>query len=145
MKIEFDVARTSIDNNTIKMYKSRRTHKMGLYNGQYASWVNSNGVTFEPHYSESDTSLYVDDEGNMYVVETFTRGGQPDNTSFYCVYPIVETNELASGHFIDAQMFEQLQSKLHPKDEGEEDDDVVRISDFNPETDANIKEMKKGL
>jgi hypothetical protein len=52
---------------------------------------------------------------------------------------------LASGHFIDAQMFEQLQSKLHPKDEGEEDDDVVRISDFNPETDANIKEMKKGL
>ena len=26
--------------------------------------------------------------------------------------------------------------------EGEEDDDVVRISDFNPETDANIKEMK---
>ena len=145
MKTEFDVARTSIDNNTIKMYKSRRTHKMGLYNGQQASWVNSNGVTFEPHYSESDTSLYVDDEGNMYVVETFTRGGQPDNTSFYCVYPIVETNELASGHFIDAQMFEQLQSKLHPKDEGEEDDDVVRISDFNPETDANIKEMKKGL
>lgn len=145
MRTEFDVARTSIDNSAIKMYKSRRTHKMGLYNGQHASWVNSNGVTFEPHYSESDTSLYVDDEGNMYVVETFTTGGQPDNTSFYCVYPIVETNELASGHFIDAQMFEQLKSKLHPKDEDVEDDDVVRISDFNPETDVNIKEMKKGL
>jgi hypothetical protein len=61
------------------------------------------------------------------------------------VYPIVETNEMASGHFIDAQMFEQLLTKIHPKDEGEEDDDVVKISDFNPETDVNIKEMKKGL
>jgi hypothetical protein len=81
----------------------------------------------------------------MYVVETFTTGGQPDGTSFYCVYPIVETNELASGHFIDAPSFEQLKTKIHPKDEGAEDDDVVRISDFNPETDVNIREIKKGL
>jgi hypothetical protein len=145
MKTEFDVARTSIDNSTIKLYKSRRTHKMGLYNNSIADWVDVNGNKYEPNYSESDTSLYVDDEGNMYVVETFTTGGQPDHTSFYCVYPIVETNEMASGHFIDAQMFEQLLTKIHPKDEGEEDDDVVKISDFNPETDVNIKEMKKGL
>jgi hypothetical protein len=140
-----EIKKVGNDNTTIKMYKSRRTHKMGLYNGQQASWVNSNGVTFEPVYSESDTSLYVDDDGNMYVVETFTTGGQPDNTSFYCVYPIIETNEMASGHFIDAQMFQQLLTKIHPKDEEGDDDDVVRISDFNPETDVNIKEMKKGL
>jgi hypothetical protein len=145
MKTEFDVARTSIDNKAIKMYKSRRTHKMGIYNSAVADWVNVNGNKYEPTYSESDTSLYIDDEGNMYVVETFTTGGQPDHTSFYCVYPIVETNEMASGHFIDAQTFEEVRKKIHPKDEGEEEDDVVKISNFDPETDVNIKETKKGL
>jgi hypothetical protein len=144
MTNEFEVARTSIDNRAIKMYVSNKTGKFGLYNNQIASWVNSNGITFEPHYSEDDTSVYMDDEENTYVVETYTTGGNPDNTSFYCVYPIIETNEFASGHFIDAQMFEQLKTKLHSKDKFK-DKDFVRISDFNPETDVNIKEMKKGL
>jgi hypothetical protein len=34
-----------------------------------------------------------------------------------------------------------LKNKIHPKNEEDSDDDSIKISDFNPETDADIKEM----
>lgn len=144
MKNEFEVGRTSIDNTNIRLYKSKKTNKFGLYNGKSAEWITHDGNTFEPYYSQFDTSLYIDDEGSMYVVETYTSGGQPDSTSFYCVYPTEESNRFLSGHFISANKFEELKQKLHPQDEGGEEG-VRNISDFNPETDTDIKEMKKGV
>lgn len=141
MKNEFDVARTSLDNENIRLYKSKKTNKLGLYNATAAIWVSSDGVTFEPTYSEIDTALYMDNEGKMYVVETFSEAGEPTPTSLYCVYPVDEANEYASGHFITAPKFEILKQKIHPS----ESDDITNIDDFNPETDVDIKEMKKGL
>lgn len=142
MKNEFDVARTSLDNENIRLYKSKKTNKLGLYNATSALWVNSDGIVFEPTYSEIDTALYMDDEGKMYVVETFSESGEPTPTSLYCVYPVEETNEYASGHFVTAQKFELLKQKIRPSEGG---DDIVNISDFNPEQDVDIKEIEKGL
>lgn len=144
MKNEFEIGRTSIDNSNIRLYKSKKTQKYGLYNGRTAEWITLGGVTYEPTYNEYDTSLYIDDEGSMYVVETYTMGGEPDGTSFYCVSPAAETNENASGHFISPSKFAELQQKLHPQEDGAEDG-YRNISDFNPETDTDIKEMKKGV
>ena len=141
MKNEFDVARTSLDNQNIRLYKSKNTDKLGLFNTVTAKWVDSDGIVFEPNYREIDTALYMDNDGNMYVVETFSESGEPTPTSLYCVYPVNETNEYVSGHFITAQKFEVLKEKIHPSEDG----DITNIDDFNPETDVDIKEIKKGL
>ncbi len=142
MKNEFDVARTSLDNVNFRLYKSKKTDKFGLYNVITATWVESDGVVFEPTYNQLDeTSLYMDNEGNAYLVEIFSESGEPTATSLYCIYPVADENEYASGHFITAQKFEVLKQKIHPSEDG----DVTNIDDFNPETDVDIKEMKKGL
>lgn len=142
MRNEFDIARTSLDNQNIRLYKSKKTNKLGLYNATSAQWVNSDGIVFEPTYNEIDTAIYMDEEGKTYVVETFSESGEPTPTSLYCVYPVEETNEYGSGHFVTAQKFELLKQKIRPSEGG---DDIVNISDFNPEQDVDIKEMKKGL
>lgn len=139
MSNEFIVARVSIDNKNLVLYESKKTKKFGLYYNDKASWVKQDGSVFEPNYSQMGTDLYNDNEGKTYIVETYTTGGEPDNTSLYCVFPI-EENDNASGHFVTATKFEMLKTKIQPKDEND-DDDSVRISDFDPETDVDIKEM----
>ena len=70
------------------------------------------------------------------------ENGPIDNRSLYCVYPIDEDNELAGGHFIGARQWSELEgTKMHPKDEENDDDDSRRFTDLNPETDVDIKEI----
>jgi hypothetical protein len=145
MENEFITARTSIDNPKIRLYKSKKNKKnFGLYHLDKINWVIHDGVMFEPHYTEASTILYVDDQEKSYLVETYVVGenGPIDNRSLYCVYPIDEENELAGGHFIGARQWAELEgTKMHPKDEENDDDDSRRFTDLNPETDVDIKEM----
>jgi hypothetical protein len=144
MANEFITARTSLDNPEIILYKSKKNKKnFGLYHLGHLNWVKHDGVFFEPHYTEFSTTLYVDDQENQYLVEAYVVGesNQVDNNSLYCVYPI-EGNEYARCHFIGSRQWESLSSKMHPKDEdNNDDDDSVRFTDLNPETDVDIKEM----
>ena len=145
MENEFITARTSIDNPKIRLYKSKKNKKkFGLYHLGKIDWVNHDGIRFEPDYTESSTILYIDDQEKSYLVETYVVGenGPVDNRSLYCVYPIDEDNELAGGHFIGARQWSELEgTKMHPKDEENDDDDSRRFTDLNPETDVDIKEI----
>jgi hypothetical protein len=145
MENEFITARTSIDNPKIRLYKSKKNKKnFGLYHLDKINWVIHDGIMFEPHYTEASTILYVDDQDKSYLVETYVVGenGPIDNRTLYCVYPIDEDNELAGGHFIGAKQWATLEgTKMHPKDEENDDDDSRRFSDLNPETDVDIKEI----
>jgi len=100
------------------------------------------GVVYEPVYSEIDTTIYLDDNDTRYVVETFSKTGEADNESFYSIFPITEKNTEGGAHFITFNRFQELSQKIHPENE-DEDNDYVRISDINPETDADIKESIK--
>lgn len=143
MKKEFQIARTSFDNPNFRLYQSLVTKKYGLFNAQTAKWVEADGIVFEPSYNDiEETSMYIDDEGNTFLVEIYSEIGEPSPTSLYCIYPVGDENEYAKGHFITAPKFETLKQKIRPAEEGSE---FVNISDFNPETDVDIKEMKKGL
>ena len=145
MENEFITARTSIDNPKIRLYKSKKNKKkFGLYHLGKIDWVIHDGIKFEPDYTESSTILYIDDQEKSYLVETYVVGenGPVDNRSLYCVYPIDEDNELAGGHFIGARQWSELEgTKMHPKDEENDDDDSRRFTDLNPETDVDIKEI----
>jgi hypothetical protein len=140
MSSEFIVARVSVDNKNLVLYESKITKKFGLYYNDKASWVRQDSIVFEPNYVQMGTDLYNDNLGKTYIVETYTTGGEPDNTSLYCVFPI-EENDNASGHFISSSKFEILKTKIQPKDEEDDEDDSIRISDFDPETDVDIKEI----
>ena len=143
MEKEFSIARTSIDNKNFRLYESNVTHKFGLFDASKATWVTADGVTYNPTYIQPDTaSVFIDLEGNQYLVEVFTQSGEPDSTSLYAITPAKEENELVSAHFVSAVKFELLKQKIHPS---EEDDDITMISDINPETDVDLKEIKKGL
>jgi len=145
MENEFITARTSIDNPKIRLYKSKKNKKkFGLYHLGKIDWVIHDGIKFEPDYTESSTILYIDDQEKSYLVETYVVGenGPVDNRSLYCVYPIDEDNELAGGHFIGARQWSELEgTKMHPKDEENDDDDSRRFTDLDPEKDVDIKEM----
>jgi hypothetical protein len=140
MSTSFNVARESLDNSALALFESKETHKYGLYNSRSAKWLTIDGVTYEPNYNEIELEIYVDDEDKSYVVETYSKSGEPDETSFYCLFPVGSDSEKASAHFITAKAFKILSTKIHPKDE---DSDTVRISNVNPETDIDIKESIK--
>jgi hypothetical protein len=141
MREEFIVARSSIDNPVIQLLNSKVNKKsFGLYHFGKNNWVIHDGITFEPPYNENNTLLYVDDQGKDYLVESYVKNnGDIDNTTLYCVYPVNDENELGKGHFIGAKKWDELSSKMHPKNE-DEDNDTQRITDFNPETDVDIRE-----
>lgn len=140
MKKEFAVGNVSIDNPDILLYKSIKTHKFGLYHAKHSDWLTFNGVKYESFYSKIDETVYVDDDGNMYVVETYSKSGQPDDSSFYCVQPSDMENENVPAHFISPQAFEKLKEKIHLSGEG-----FSNVTDFSPEDDVDLKEIKKGL
>lgn len=149
MQNEFKTARTSLDNPSIILYESKVTKQnFGLYDVRKVDWVTYDGVKFEPIYRELDTSVYEDDNGEQYLVEVYVVGinGPIDDRSFYSVFPTTENNSMAGAHFIGAKQWALLESskKMRPKkeDEGEdEDDETMRFTDLNPETDVDIKEV----
>lgn len=149
MQNEFKTARASLDNPSIMLYESKLTKQnFGLYDVRKIDWVTYDGVKFEPIYRELETLVYEDDNGEQYLVETYVVGenGPIDSRTFYSVYPTRESNSLAGSHFIGAKQWALLESskKMRPKkeDEGEdEDDETMRFSDLNPETDVDIKEV----
>jgi len=145
MENEFITARTSLDNPMIRLYKSKKNKKkFGLYHLGKLNWMIHDGIVFEPDYTEASTILYVDDNGKSYLVETYVFGenGPVDERSLYCVYPIEEENEMAGGHFIGAKQWAQIEgTKMHPKDEENDDDDSRRFTNLDPETDVDIKEV----
>lgn len=140
MKNEFAVGSVSIDNPDILLYKSTKTNKFGLFHSKHVDWLTFNGVKYDAFYNKIDETVYVDDEGNMYVVETYSKSGQPDDSSFYCVQPSDLENENVPAHFISPQAFEKLKEKIHLSGEG-----FSNVTNFSPEDDVDLKENKKGL
>lgn len=140
MKNEFVVGNVSIDNPEILLYKSTKTNKIGLFHSKHLDWLTLNGVKYDAFYTKIDETLYVDDEGNAYIVETYSKSGQPDESSFYCVQPAEVTSDDVPAHFISAQKFEKLKEKIHISGE-----DFSNVTDFSSEDDVDLKETKKGL
>ncbi len=140
MRKEFAVGNVSKDNPDILLYKSIITNKFGLYHAKHQDWVTFNGVKYDAFYDKIDYTVYIDDEGNDYVVETYSQSGQPDVSSFYCIQPSDLESEDVPAHFLSPQAFEKLKEKIHLS--GEE---FSQISDISPEDDIDIKENKKGL
>ncbi len=131
-KNEFKVARISADNKSIRIYESKRNGKYGLYDISKFDWVNHNGVYYEPLFDEITTDIYVDSEGETYIVESFGKSGIEDDQSFYVVYNTDESkNPQYDGHILSARKWKELQKELSPEDGTEpESDEPSNYSDI---------------
>ena len=142
VKDTFMVARISIDNPNIRIYQSKRDKKFGIYHASYGDFYRLNNTIYGPDYNELSMDVYVDDEGNDYMVEIFSKTGTEDPSSFYAISPVNDTNKKGSTHLLSNSAWLSLQSKLEKK-EDQEDDLFKDIPKLDPETDTDIKEKRE--
>lgn len=137
----FVKGRVSLDNPNIRLLYSRDRQKYGLHNATTLDWVSLNGVEYDALYSNIDTQMWLDEEGNQYIIETYSKSNSTDNTSFYCVYPVEFERQSPDGHFLSHNSFLELSKNLTP---AEDDESPSTISKIDKEK-IDIKESKKGL
>jgi hypothetical protein len=135
MSNEFKIARVSGDNKKIRLYESKINGKSGLFNVTTNTWVTKNGVTYDARYSHIDTEVYLDSEGNTYVVDVYSTSAQPTDDSFYSVYNIGDENPNYDAHFLSSNQFKLLMRELSPEDGGEPETD-------KPSEYSDIKEKR---
>lgn len=134
MDNEFVGERFSIKNKNVVLYKSKTTKKFGLYDADKAMWLNRGGIKYDAVYSEASIEAYYDENENSFVVETYAKNiSNPDNTSFYCIFPTDRGD--FDGYFLSHQKWEALKTKLHPEDQ--------TMTDFNPTDDTDLDEQKR--
>lgn len=124
--------RKSLKNSDISLFENRRTRKFGLFNKSKGEWVSLGGNFYEDFFNKIDDDVFISDDGDAFTVEIYSKSGSPDESSFYVVIPIEDG---INGYFVSHSKWLELQEMLHK--EGEE-------TNFNPENDSDISEIKKG-
>lgn len=137
----FVKGRASLDNPNIRLLYNKDRQKFGLHNTTTLDWVNLNGVEYDAFYTIIDTQMWLDEEGNQYIVETYSRSNAVDNTTFYCVYPVEFEKQYPDGHFFSQNAFIELSKNLTP---AEDEESPSMLSSLDKEK-VDIKELKKGL
>jgi hypothetical protein len=138
---QYDVPRISADNKNIRLYEKKSGGKMGLFNAIQGDWVEHNGIKYVPEYNIIDTNIYVDSEGETYVVETFSKTFQVTDDSFYSIYLFSDNNPKYDSHFLSPKKWEELNRELTPENDVEPNDDNQPISD-KPKDYSDIKERR---
>lgn len=145
MSSEFKVARTSIDNEDIRIYESRITKKFGIYSARKLNWLEKNGIGFEPIYKLLPTEIYKDRENNKnYVVEIYSDSDTPNEKSFYAAHDTSASNVKKSAHLFTFSAWNKLKEsgKIVKQNESSR---IGDIKNLEPDSDIDIKEIKKGI
>lgn len=150
--------RTSIDRESIQLIESRKNKHngqelCGLYNFAIDEYVTNDGIKYSPEYYEEDNIVFKDDAGKRYLVVVYNHMNsvQEDEKTLYTIKNTAndvenigdaddESVDKEYVHFIGANQFKALKQKIRPK-EDDDDEDYEKLSDFDPETDVDIKEM----
>lgn len=157
----YRVAKTSIDNKKIQLIESKEKKYdgeglCGLYHFGYDDWMIVDGIKYSSEYYSDDQGVYSDDEGQTYLVTTYIHvdSKQEDDKSLYTIIKttvkdvesaedladLAEADDEVLCHFITAKQFNALKQRIHEKADGD-DEDYIRISNIDPETDVDIKEV----
>jgi hypothetical protein len=130
--------RLSLNKEYLSLYKSRSTGKFGIYNLREDNWVNHDGVLFDDEYKQISERAYKTKDGKRFFAVIYSRTSQPDDTSFYVLLPV--TANKIDGYFVSAKKWNELKVQLV----GETDPEKTN-TEFDPETNNDITEMKKGV
>lgn len=138
MRDTFKTGRVSIDNPNVILYKNKRTEKYCIYHANYEDFYRLGNVYYDEGYNEIDSTIYQDEEGNDYIVETFSKTETENPESFHVITPVRDNNPKGTAHFLSNNSWKSLLNKLTVK----QDDDfpIKDMPDFKPDTDTDIKE-----
>lgn len=138
----FYIGRISIENPNIKLYVSKTDGKFGLFDTRNGDWVVKNGQSFEPDFSKITETTIKDDKDVPYVVEIYSKTNVPNEHSFYALSPLGETTSTKS-YFLSASAYNKLSEKMSEVEYGRKK--IRTIKDFEPSSDVDISENKKGV
>jgi hypothetical protein len=131
LKSDYEPYHSNIKNKLITIYQHKRSKKYGIYIVSKATWLNLNGITYYDNY-DTDQSIYVDDKGNYYIVETYTIGGTVNEKTFYSLYSTSEENKDTDAYIFTQKKWEELLEKEHLTDINEKPDlDLDKESDVS--------------
>ncbi len=137
---KYHIDRRSIDNENLLLVKETDSAPSGIWDLDKEDWATFDGVTYKNLYTHIDVQLYREKEGgNTFVVNVYSKSDDVDPTSFFVLHAVHMQNEYGEAHFIGYNRFQELLQKIVPSDEAESEG-FTDISDFNPETDVDMKE-----
>lgn len=145
---KYKVAKTSLDNRKLQLLESKEKKYngrplLGLYHFGYDDWMIVDGIKYSSEYYDDGVRLYIDDNGENYLVETFIHqeSNQEDEKTLYTINKSdsEDVSDELTVHFVTAKQFGMLKQRIHEKEDGD-DEDFDRFSNFDPETDVDIKE-----
>ncbi len=145
MSTEFKVARRSIDNTDIRIYESIKTKKFGIFSSRKLNWYEKDGNVYEPLYSLTSIEAFKDvDNNKKYIVEIYSNGSTVNEKSFYAAFDMSAQNVSKSAHLFTYGAWNKLKEtgKIVKQDETKRSGDIKNL---DPETDVDIKELKKGV
>ena len=143
MRNGFEPYHTSLDNPNLKIYESKSDRRLGIFNTQTLSWLIKDGIEYDAFYNNIDNLVYTDKNGNLYLVEVFSKSSVADDQSFYSVMNPGE--DVEKCHIFTAKQWSNVDGKiLQKQDDTIQDDDFEFQGNFTPDS-ADIKENKKGL
>jgi hypothetical protein len=143
MRNGFEPYHTSLDNPNLKIYESKSDSRLGIFNTQTLSWLIKDGIEYDAFYTNIENLVYTDQNGNLYLVEVFSKSSVADDQSFYSVMNPGE--DVEKCHIFTAKQWANVDGKiLQRQDDTIQDDDFEFQGNFTPDS-ADIKENKKGL
>jgi hypothetical protein len=143
MRNGFEPYHTSLDNPNLKIYESKSDSRLGIFNTQTLSWLIKDGIEYDAFYTNIENLVYTDQNGNLYLVEVFSKSSVADDQSFYSVMNPGE--DVEKCHIFTAKQWTNVDGKiLQRQDDTIQDDDFEFQGNFTPDS-ADIKENKKGL
>lgn len=143
MRNGFEPYHTSLDNPNLKIYESKSDSRLGIFNTQTLSWLIKDGIEYDAFYTNIENLVYTDQNGNLYLVEVFSKSSVADDQSFYSVMNPGE--DVEKCHIFTAKQWDNVDGKiLQRQDDTIQDDDFEFQGNFTPDS-ADIKENKKGL
>jgi hypothetical protein len=142
IKNDYKPGRTSKDNPNVILFESKTDGKFGIFSSQHGSWVKMGGIEFEPIYKRIKMITLIDDKKTPYIVEIYSSSNSIDEHTFYALFPF--TGGLSTkAHFLTAEAYNKLTEKMSEiENKGKT---VTTMNDFEPGTDVDIKETKKGV
>lgn len=134
---KYRLRRVSNENPQIKIYEDLSSQKLcGVWHDRYGDWLKYEGVTYNDRFKDCGAKVIkIKENKEVFFVEKLCAGGD----EFYSLYSINDKNK-KKGHFISAKKWEEFMS-----DAQFDERNNPQKEKFDPETDIDIKELKKGV
>lgn len=96
LKRKYETHYISKENREFSIFKSKDTGKFGIYVKKQLKWLVKNNIEYKDDYNIIEHRIYLDKEGEMHLVELYSKTNTTDDTSFVSVTKPSESTDYTS-------------------------------------------------